>query len=127
MKTTVIIVRHGQSTSNVSRVIQGHHDEAVLTDLGEQQAKTVGNTLDTLAFDAVYASPLKRARRTCELIVETMGAKGTELPEIEFTDRIKEINLPLWESSTFDEVEAKYPDMYRAWREDPINFMMPLP
>ena len=128
MKTTVIIVRHGQSTSNVSRVIQGHHDEAVLTELGEQQAKTVGQTLDALALDAIYASPLKRARRTCELVVETMAAKGSvSLPAIEFTDQIKEINLPLWESSTFADVEAKYPEMYKAWRQDPNSFMMPLP
>ncbi len=127
MKTTVIIVRHGQSTSNVSRVIQGHHDAAVLTELGEAQAKKVGKTLDGLSVDAVYASPLKRARRTCELIVETMREAGRRLPEVQFTDQIKEINLPLWESKSFDQVEAEYPEMYKAWRHEPNEFKMPLP
>lgn len=110
MKTTVVIVRHGQSTSNAQRIIQGHHDTAVLTELGEQQAQKVGQTLDGLPVDAVYASPLKRARRTCELIVETIGKSGATVPEIQITDQIKEINLPLWESKSFDEVEATYPD-----------------
>ncbi|MEO1636392.1 MAG: histidine phosphatase family protein, partial [Cyanobacteria bacterium J06631_9] len=127
MKTTVVIVRHGQSTSNAKRIIQGHHDTAVLTDLGEQQARTVGKTLDSLKVDVVYASPLKRAKRTCELIVETMGEAGNAPPEITITDQIKEINLPLWESRSFDDVEAEYPEMYKAWRHDPNNFKMPVP
>ncbi len=127
MKTTVIIVRHGQSTSNASRVIQGHHDTAVLTDLGEQQAQTVGKTLSGLALDAVYTSPLKRARRTCELIAETMKDAGNKVPSIQVTDQLKEINLPLWESKSFDEVEANYPEMYKAWRSLPKEFKMPLP
>ncbi len=127
MKTTVIIVRHGQSTSNASRVIQGHHDMAVLTELGEQQARTVGKTLSGLALDAVYASPLKRARRTCEIIVETIKNAGNAAPEIQITDQIKEINLPLWESKSFSEVEANYPEMYQSWRTLPKEFKMPLP
>ena len=126
MKTTVIIVRHGQSTSNLNRIIQGHHDTAVLTDLGEQQARKVGETLDSLSLNAVYASPLKRARRTCELIVETMASRGNQLPPIQFTERLKEINLPLWESKSFVDVEAQYPDEYKAWRQQPHEFKMRL-
>ena len=127
MKTTVIIVRHGQSTSNVRRVIQGHHDEAVLTELGEQQAQKVGKTLDGLSIDAVYASPLKRAKRTCELIVEILSKSGSAPSNVQTTDMLKEINLPLWESKSFDEVEAAYPEMYRSWRQAPNEFKMPLP
>ena len=124
MKTRVIIVRHGQSTSNVDRVIQGHHDSAVLTETGEQQARQVGKTLGTLTLNAVYTSPLKRAFKTCQLIVETMGE---EVPAPQTTDQLKEINLPLWESKTFDAVEAEYPEEYKAWRQQPSEFKMALP
>lgn len=124
MKTTVIIVRHGQSTSNVSRIISGHKDEATLTDIGQQQARKVGETLDQLSLDAVYASPLQRAQQTCQLIVETMGAKGATLPEIQSTEEIKEISLPLWESTSFADAEANYPEEYKAWRQDPKGFKM---
>lgn len=127
LKTTVIIVRHGQSTSNLDRIIQGHHDNAVLTDLGEQQASKVGVMLKGLPLDAIYASPLKRASRTCELIVEIMSADGAALPTVTKTDDIKEINLPLWEDKSFTEVEAQYPDEYKAWRSDPVNFKMAVP
>ena len=127
MKTTVIIVRHGQSTSNVSRIISGHHDKAELTETGQQQARKVGEMLEGLALNAVYASPLKRAQRTCELVIEAMGAKGATLPEIQTTDEIKEITLPLWESKSFADVEANYPTEYAAWRQDPDAFKMAVP
>jgi phosphoserine phosphatase len=127
LKTTVIIVRHGQSTSNAQQIIQGNHDEAVLTELGEQQARKVGETLTGLTLDAVYSSPLRRAARSCELIVETMSAQGAQLPAMQKTDQIKEINLPLWESKPFAEVEMLYPNEYKAWREDPKAFKMAVP
>lgn len=127
MKTTVIIVRHGESTSNAQRIIQGHHDTATLTERGEQQARKVGEMLDNLPLDAVYTSPLKRAAKTCELILETMAAKGAKLPPMQLADQIKEINLPLWESKTFTEAETQYPQEYKAWREDPHAFKMAVP
>ncbi len=128
MKTRVIIVRHGQSTSNIGRIISGHHDNAVLTELGEQQARKVGETLAGLKLDAVYASPLKRARKTCELMVETMAQTGNQgiakLPAIQITDQLKEISLPLWESKSFADAEADYPAEFKAWRQDPNEFKM---
>jgi len=131
LKTTVIIVRHGQSTSNLSRIISGHRDEATLTDIGQQQARKVGEMLDELPLDAVYASPLQRAQHTCQLILETMAAKsatkGAMLPEIQTTKEIEEISLPLWESHSFADVEANYPEAYYAWRHDPNNLKMAVP
>lgn len=127
MKTTVIIVRHGESTSNVERIISGHHDNAVLTERGEQQAKKVGEMLSGLKPDAVYASPLKRAAKTGALALEVMGADGTEMPPIQTTELIKEINLPLWESKSFADAEANYPKEFTAWRQDPNNMKMAVP
>ncbi|MEM6448810.1 MAG: histidine phosphatase family protein [Cyanobacteria bacterium P01_D01_bin.105] len=127
MKTTVIIVRHGESTSNVDRIISGHNDNAVLTARGEQQAKKVGEMLKGLKPDAVYASPLKRAAKTGELALAAMGSDGALLPPITTADLIKEINLPLWESKAFSAVEAQYPEAFSAWRQDPNNMKMAVP
>jgi len=127
LKTTVIIVRHGESTSNVGRIISGNHDNAVLTELGEQQARKVGEMLGNTPIDAIYASPLKRAATTCELIIETMRSKGTTVPNPQTAELIKEINLPLWESTSFADAEANYPEEFRAWRQDAGNFKMALP
>ena len=122
MKTRIIVVRHGESTFNVKRIIQGHHDESVLTDRGEAQARQVGQLLKKVSLDAVFCSPLKRARRTAELIAQETGF-GAPRPH----DGLKEISLPLWEALSFDDVEARFPDEYRAWRHRPESLAMTVP
>nr|WP_255412122.1 phosphoglycerate mutase family protein [Cyanothece sp. BG0011] len=68
MTTRVIIVRHGQSSYNAQRLIQGRSDESVVTEKGRQDAQKVGNTLSSLPIDAIYCSPLQRAKTTAEII-----------------------------------------------------------
>ena len=122
LKTRVIVVRHGESTFNVKRIIQGHHDESLLTEKGETQARQVGQFIKGIAIDAVYCSPLKRAARTAALIAETIGSIRPQV-----TDLLKEISLPLWEAMSFTDVEAQYPEEYRAWRHDPKELKMSVP
>ncbi|MEM6251419.1 MAG: histidine phosphatase family protein [Cyanobacteria bacterium P01_D01_bin.156] len=123
MKTRVIVVRHGESTFNVKRIVQGHHDESLLTETGEEQARQVGKLLSNIKVDAVYCSPLKRAARTAALITEAMGGETAPHP----TDLLKEISLPLWEAMSFSDIEIQYPEEYRAWRQQPNTLKMALP
>ncbi|MDB9529093.1 histidine phosphatase family protein [Oscillatoria sp. CS-180] len=126
MKTRVILVRHGQSTYNLKKLIQGQLDLSVLTDFGIEQAKQVGQTLTGIPFDHIYASPLKRAYKTAETIVEVLRTEIPDTPLPEAIDMIKEIDLPLWEGLSFDQVKAKYPEMHVLWRNDPSNCKMTL-
>ena len=118
------MVRHGESTFNVKRVVQGHHDSSLLTENGENQARQVGQLLGGIAIDAVYCSPLKRAAHTAALIAEMMGIEG-KVPQP--TDLLKEISLPLWEAMSFADIEAQYPEEYRAWRRRPNELKMAIP
>ena len=83
MKTRVIIVRHGQSTYNLKKLIQGQIDLSVLTDLGIQQAQQVGATLKGIPYDNVYCSPLKRANQPANEIVSVLKTvlPDTPVPE----------------------------------------------
>lgn len=123
MKTRVIVVRHGESTFNVKRIVQGHHDESLLTAQGEHQAAQVGQLLKGIDIDVAYCSPLKRAARTAALITKTMGWENTPQP----TDLLKEISLPLWEAMAFSDIETQYPNEYQAWRHQPQEFKMSVP
>ncbi|NEO48878.1 MAG: histidine phosphatase family protein, partial [Moorea sp. SIO4A3] len=69
MATRVVIVRHGQSTYNIQQIIQGRSDQSVLTDKGRADAQKVGTALSSLSFDAIYCSPLQRAKQTAEIIL----------------------------------------------------------
>ncbi len=117
------MVRHGESSFNVERRVQGHHDASSLTAIGQAGAQQVGQALGDLRFDAIFASPLKRAKETAEII----RSKLSSPPDIQFSDNLKEINLVLWEAKLFKDVESEDPEGYRAWREAPHQLKMVIP
>ncbi|HTL90581.1 MAG TPA: histidine phosphatase family protein [Leptolyngbya sp.] len=123
MTTRVILVRHGESSYNAERRVQGHIDLSTLTETGETMATQVATALQDIQFDAVYSSPLQRAKRTAELIVSGL----TNSPAIQTTDDLKEISLPLWEGLLFTEVEQNYPELYQDWLTQPHKLKMTLP
>jgi phosphoserine phosphatase len=126
MTTRVILVRHGQSSYNAQNRIQGRINESVLTELGTEMAINVGQALVGLPIDAFYSSPLQRAYRTAEIIRDQLvQANGpTNIPAIETSDDLLEIDLPLWAGMTKDAVKAQYPDQQRLWKSHPEAFFM---
>jgi len=73
----LVLVRHGQSQWNEKGLWQGWKD-IDLTDKGIEQAKETGKQLKDIILDYAYSSPLIRASRTLDQILETMDQK--ELP-----------------------------------------------
>lgn len=61
------LVRHGETTSNASGVFQGHLD-VELNERGIAQALAVHQYVQSLEFDAIYASDLQRAAKTASVI-----------------------------------------------------------
>ncbi|MDO4632752.1 MAG: histidine phosphatase family protein [Eubacteriales bacterium] len=61
------ITRHGQTNLNLQKRMQGLSDMP-LNATGEQQAAAVREKIGEVRFDAVYASPLIRARKTASII-----------------------------------------------------------
>ena len=122
MTTRVIIVRHGESSYNVERRVQGHCDLSRLTAKGESMAVQVATALKEISLNAAYSSPLNRAKRTAELIL----SNSDHAPQLQISENLKEISLPLWEGLLFDEVEDKYPDEYHDWRTQPHLLTMSL-
>jgi phosphoserine phosphatase len=123
LATRVILVRHGESTFNAQKRVQGHIDESTLTESGRLGAQQVGNALQGLEFAAAYSSPLKRAKETAELAIAHSNAQVS----LQVKETLKEINLPLWEGLTFDAVQRDYPEAYRCWRKTPHELKMQLP
>ena len=122
MATRVIIVRHGQSTYNAQKIIQGRCDKSVLTDKGIIDAQQVGKALSEIAINAFYCSPLQRAKQTAEVIHECLASS----PTLEPTDLLMEVDLPLWEEMKKEEVQSRFADDYRLWKENPQDFKMNL-
>jgi probable phosphoglycerate mutase len=60
------LARHGETAWSISGQYTGLTD-LTLTERGERTARRLGERLRELTFAKVFTSPLKRARRTCEL------------------------------------------------------------
>ena len=109
--TTVIFVRHGQSTANLARVFAGHFD-APLTDLGHKQAENTAKFLQNYPISAIYSSDLARSMQTAE-----PSAKAHGLPII--PDRaLREIYAGEWEGRSYDDLMEQYAASYTVWRTD---------
>ena len=84
-----------------------------LTIEGEQMAREFGEAYRQFPFQAIFCSPLLRARATARPIAELTGL----VPEIR--DDLKEIDYGKWEGLRRSEVVEKYRDDYWRWEADP--------
>ena len=109
--TTLIVVRHGQSVSNVRGTFTGQMDSP-LTDLGILQAKRTAEYLKDRQIDAIYSSDLLRAMQTAEPLAAMKGL------DIHPDRRLREIFGGEWEGKCGAEIEQLYPDNYAIWKQD---------
>ena len=78
MKTTLLLIRHGFSTSNEDATLTGQSD-APLTPLGRLQGDAASRyLLEKYKIDAVYSSDLSRAVDTAKLAIP--GCEPIQLP-----------------------------------------------
>jgi len=85
-----IFVRHGESVANAEGWLAGHRDTP-LTVLGERQAQTMRPVIEQAAPARAFASDLVRARRTAEILLETVT-----IP-LQLTPALRERSLGQWE------------------------------
>jgi len=73
--TVVLLVRHGQ-TPTTGKVLPGRAAGLHLSDAGQQQARRAAERIAELTtIDAIYASPLERARETAAPIAAARSMK----------------------------------------------------
>ncbi|WP_144026426.1 GNAT family N-acetyltransferase [Paenibacillus sp. FSL H7-0331] len=116
-KTTLYIVRHGQTEWNIQHKIQGHQDSP-LTEKGIQQAQWLSEALGDAKIDIIYSSSSRRAVRTAELIRHTRDI------EIKESDAFKEMNMGVWEGRTQEEVQDSDPESWDYFWNDPEKFQI---
>ncbi|RWR97512.1 Histidine phosphatase superfamily [Cinnamomum micranthum f. kanehirae] len=114
----VTLIRHGLSTWNEESRIQGSSDLSTLTDTGAMQAEKCRRAIANLSFDRCFSSPISRAKSSAEIIWQ-----GREQPLV-FLDTLKEGHLFFLEGMKNEDARKKYPELYTAWREDPVNFQV---
>ncbi|KAF8098901.1 hypothetical protein N665_0256s0031 [Sinapis alba] len=114
----VVLVRHGQSTWNEEGRIQGSSDFSVLTNKGESQADISRQMLLHDSFDVCFTSPLKRSKKTAEIIW------GRREAEMIFDYDLREIDLYSFQGLLKKEGKSKFGEAFRHWQEVPANFVI---
>ncbi len=122
--TRVIIVRHGQSSYNTERRIQGRTDVSRLTEKGCADASKVGKVLSNISFNAIYSSPLQRAKKTAEIIYSELAPDSKQSVAPQISEQLMEIDLPLWAEMLSADVKEKFTEDYRTWKERPHELQM---
>jgi broad specificity phosphatase PhoE len=117
-KTTIVLVRHGETTLNVAGHFRGRANPP-LTDRGVEQARAVAQALVPWRPLAVLASPRLRAQETAAAIGATVG----RTPEVEA--RLDDIDYGQWTGLSRSEVAARWPEEYRRWLEAPEGLTLP--
>ena len=122
---TLYFARHGQTQANVEKRFSGFKDTP-LTPLGLEQAAAVGRILGrelgAAAGFAFVSSPLTRAMTTMRLARAAMGLA----PDDFSTDnRLKEINLGIWDQLTDEEARALSPVLFEQRGNDKWHVRVP--
>ncbi len=115
MTLRLLLIRHGLSSYNREKRIQGRNDLSTLTPEGVSQASKIGEALKGLPIHAIYSSPLRRASDTAS---ELLRVHSTSKNLIIDNDLL-EIDLAPWSGLTVDEVKSKFPNSYQTWKKSP--------
>ena len=114
----IILARHGETEWNVAEVFRGQID-IDLSETGVKQAKLLAEYLSKSPIEAIYSSPLKRARRTAEIIAQSHKSKVNTDPDL------IDFNFGQWQGLSLEEVKGKYEDLYASWMAHPEQVILP--
>ncbi len=101
--TTLLLVRHGETAWNREGRFQGHADPP-LSPVGRRQAAELADELEACPPTAVYASDLRRAVQTAEIVAARFG-----LP-LDTDPGLREVDVGEWSGLTWPEIRARFPD-----------------
>lgn len=115
MTTRLYLIRHGATTLSSEDRFSGGTEVDLSTE-GRWQAGCLAKRLANDQISAIYCSPMRRTRETAAIV----GAPYAMQPEIR--DGLREIHHGRWETLSRQDVEARYPEEYTAWQQDPFTF-----
>lgn len=100
--TTLLLIRHGRSTANVSGVLAGRTAGVSLDDRGREQAADLARRLSSVPLSALVSSPLERCRQTAAAI-----AAGRDGVKVVRDRRLAEVDYGAWTNRPLRELSKE--------------------
>lgn len=118
--TRLLLVRHGESTSNHQGVISGWSTDVTLTERGRRQAERTAQTLGRMAtIAALYSSPLPRAWETGTIIGGVIGLSPIHV------DDLREINVGIAVGQPLVDLTSLYPQLQSQVGRESLHIPWP--
>ena len=112
-------IRHGETTYNAEGRLQGQSESSVLSDLGRRQGEATARALIGKSVEALYASPLRRAAETAEIIAAALRR------EICTDPRLMEIDVGIFQDQLRADLERDRADALRHWLSGDPDYVIP--
>lgn len=116
--TSLYLVRHGQTIWHAENRYTGSSDIA-LSPEGEEEARRLPGWVRAARPDAVYSSPLERARRTAEPSAQALSLDVVEHPDL------REVDFGQGEGLTRGEMAGRFPEALDAFLRAPAQNPLP--
>ncbi len=111
----IYIIRHCETNANAEKRLQGHIDIDI-NELGSKQLKALSERFKDIDLDAVFTSPLTRAKKTAVAV-----AKDKNIP-IYINENLIELHCGVYENKPYAEIGEKFPDFFDIWFNRPWDF-----
>jgi probable phosphoglycerate mutase len=115
----LILIRHGQTSSNVGHHLDTGEPGAGLTDLGREQARALPAALAGANIEAIYASTLRRTQQTAAPLAAALGL------EVNIRAGLREISAGTLEMAHDEASIGAYLSVVLGWAEGATNTMVP--
>ncbi len=104
----LILVRHGETADPITNKYVGVTD-VPLGERGKRQAVSLARSFAREKLDAVYTSPLSRAKETAMPVAKKLFL------DVQILNGLCDRNYGIWENLTPEEIKDKYPEEHEEW------------
>ncbi len=111
----IYLIRHGETTWNREKRLQGHLDIG-LNDRGYWQADRLGEYLASRSIAAVISSDLSRAVDTAKAVARHHDVT------LQYDQRLRERHYGLMQGLSHEEIAEQHPRNHLAWKNREIHF-----
>lgn len=114
----IILVRHGETTANVSNLFCGHTNVS-LTEKGVEQAENTAEKLKSVKITKIFCSDLERTYNTAMIINKYHNLK------IHKDEQLREMFFGSCEGYTYEEIIKAKPEAFKKARMGSWDFTFP--
>ena len=117
--TELLLTRHGETVWHAENRYAGGSSDIDLTDHGRDQARALAEWSATQGIDAVFSSPVRRARETAAPVAELLHLPVTTV------EGLREVDFGVAEGRTVDELRGLDAAAVQRFLSDPALHPFP--